>query len=362
MSTTTTTTRTSRLRSFPSTILVKGTVPDLPTTYVPPKTGLLSILPTAWVPYAELMRLDKRAGIYLFYWPYLHGILYAAVMLPVAPAPSSVFSVALIFLFGTILMRGAACSWNDAIDADLDRKVERCKNRPCARRAVSVSSAIQFTGEQALVGWAILRLLPWGVVPMAMINAVLLGCYPFMKRLTNYPQAFLGIPVSLGVPIGAAGLAVDVLGASADVNMIKAVLALCLSVMMWTISSDTVYGHQDVADDAKAGIKSMAVRFRESTKPLLTLMVIVQVVSLLATGIWSGFGLWYYLGTCGGAAAAMGAMIHLVDLKNPASCWWWFVNGQWLTGGAMASGLLLEYVLRTEPTSWVPEGLLAGAW
>ena len=114
----------------------------------------------------------------------------------------------------------------------------------------------------------------------------------------------------------------------------------------WTVLYDTIYAHQDVKDDVKAGIKSIAVAHEENTKLLLTGLGAAQVSLLAATGMAIGAGPAFYAGTCGLTTIALATMIRKVNLKKPSDCWWWFNWGAWLTGGGIASGFLAEYILR----------------
>ncbi len=117
--------------------------------WIPPQKGFLSILPASWVPYAELMRLDKPTGFYLFYLPYLFGTLYASCIAIPIITPTSLLTTNIILLAGTVILRGAACTWNDNIDRELDRQVSRCRLRAIARGAVTPRNGHIFTAAQS---------------------------------------------------------------------------------------------------------------------------------------------------------------------------------------------------------------------
>ncbi|KAL9610616.1 MAG: hypothetical protein Q9167_004690 [Letrouitia subvulpina] len=314
---------------------------DVP-TYVPPKTGFLSHLPPAWVPYAQLMRLDRPGGFYAFYFPYLIGLAYAAYISPHPPTPSFLLDRAALFFVGCVILRGSACTWNDNIDQDFDRQVARCRLRPIARGAVSTTQAHVFTFVQTLLGSLLFLALP----PMCAVDAVpitlLFGLYPYGKRFTNYPQFILGFPFAWAIVMASHAVGIDPLARETYIPT----LCLFFANVLWTMIYDTIYAHQDIKDDTKAGVKSMAVRFAKSTK-ILTSVLAVGVIGLLtAAGVLMRASVVYFVMTCAGTAVSLAAMIGLVDLETPASCGWWFKWGFWFVGGSLVGGLLAEYLGR----------------
>ena len=322
----------------------RGRVPH----YHPPERGLLSCLPAHWVPYAELMRLDKPAGLYLFYFPYLFGTLYGVVCAEPVVTPSTLLVSNVILLAGTVIMRGATCSWNDNVDRDFDRQVARCCLRPIARGAITPRQANIFTGVQSLVGLGMLALLPVSCTYYAVPIIALLGFYPFAKRLFNYPQVVLGFPMSWAIFMGMSAVNTDPHTMFMDSNLgaVAAMACFYVSNIAWTVIYDTIYAHQDVRDDSAAGVKSIAVHWRERTKFLLAGLAVTQVTLLVATGALTGLGPWYYTASCGGTAASLVTMIYRVDLTKPSDCMWWFKNGAWLVGGSITAGLFGEYLQR----------------
>jgi 4-hydroxybenzoate polyprenyltransferase len=316
-------------------------------SYTEPTTGNLSGLPLTWRPYAQLMRIDRPAGLYAIYFPYLIGLIYAACISPIHYDLDTIFRLAVLQLPLIILLRGIACTWNDIADQDLDRQVSRCRNRPIARGAVSTPAAFVFVICQTVVGGVYLtRFFPCACVPHMLLITLLSFIYPSMKRITNYPQAFLGLPIAWAVFFSVAYLNIDPF----ETIYAAPSMALFGSVHLWTVSYDTVYAHQDVADDAHAGVKSMAVRFRESTKVVTALLSVGQVGLLVGVGLWADFGAPYYVGTVGGVAAAMGIFIWSVDLGSPARCGAWFKRQFWLVGAGYVAGLFLEHVLKATET------------
>lgn len=313
--------------------------------YQPPTSGLVSWLPPSWVPYAELMRLQKPAGYYAFYLPHLFGTLYAAILLYPVPDPLQLLRVNLLFAIGSLLLRGAACTWNDTLDAPYDRLVVRCRHRPIARNAISPTTANIFTLAQSLIGAAILYQLPSACWLPATALVITLGLYPFAKRVTNYPQVVLGFSLALGQLVGAAGMGLDLLHEARN-EMAAGMRCLYLSNVVNAIIYDAVYAHQDLKDDIKAGVKSVAVAWRERTKPILCFLSAVEVGLIGVTGYELGLGIIYFVCAVGGTASVLGLMIWSVKLDVSSDCGRWFKWTIWLTGGTLSSGLLAEYLVR----------------
>ncbi|KAL9118843.1 MAG: hypothetical protein Q9187_004600, partial [Circinaria calcarea] len=177
--------------------------------YHPPQTGLLSYLPSSWVPYAELVRLDRPTGILYFYLPFLFGLLYAAcVAQPITP-PSSLFTTHIPLFISIVLLRGAAVAWNDVVDRDLDRQVARCRFRPVARGAVSQTNGVAFAAAHMLIWSLILYHLPTQCVYYSIPYAILHVLYPLSKRVTDYAPLFLGLTFAWGVFVSGAALGAD---------------------------------------------------------------------------------------------------------------------------------------------------------
>jgi 4-hydroxybenzoate polyprenyltransferase len=317
--------------------------PEALQPYTPPTTGLLAYLPSAVVPYAELIRLDKPTGTYYLFFPCVFSTLLAAPLAtPIAP-PLTVIGTTALFLTGALVMRGAGCTINDLWDRNLDTLVARTRLRPIARGAVSPTAAIIFTGAQLLTGLAVLVQFPTSCLYYGIPSLLLVATYPLAKRVTYYPQVVLGLTFSWGAIMGFPALGISLLE-----NQAALTAAACLyaSNVAWTVLYDMIYAHMDIKDDVKAGIKSIALAHEHSTKPILAALGAVQVGLLAAAGVAAGAGPVFFVGSCGGAAATFAIMIWKVNLKNVASCWWWFKYGCWFTGGAITLGLTGEYVAR----------------
>ena len=143
--------------------------------------------------------------------------------------------------------------------------------------------------------------------------------------------------------MGFPALGIDLLSNQAALT---AAALLYTSNIAWTVLYDMIYAHMDIKDDAKAGIKSIALKHDAQTKQVLTGLTVVQVSLLAAAGMMSGAGPAFYVGSCGGALVTLGIMIKRVNLKSVKDCWWWFVNGCWLTGGVVSLGLAADYVIK----------------
>ena len=314
------------------------------------KTGWLAYLPDTWLPYVQLARLSPPAGLFLIYFPHVFGFLHAAIV--TKAAPEAVAKTAGLMFGGSFFVSNAIHIWNDLIDAPLDAQVERTRDRPIPRGAVSPSAATVFTVTQALGAGLFLFYLP-----VSPLNAFLYSLpsilgwtyYPWAKRHTNAPQLVLGFCLAWGIVMGYIALGAEPFNTgisdASKPSVQLSSLCLLLASILWTIIYDTIYAHQDVKDDIKAGIKSLAVLYREQTKTLLWQLLALMSSLLVACGQQSQMGYAYYLIAVGGSITSLGLMIAMVELKNSESCWWWFGNGFWYAGGSITAGLLVEYIL-----------------
>ena len=203
-------------------------------------------LPPRAALYARLARFDRPAGMWLLFWPCLVGAFLAP--------PSGWWPLWPLFLAGAIAMRSAGCVYNDIVDRDFDRNVARTAARPVASGAISVRAAWVFLLLLSLIGLVVLLLLPLQAQMVALASLALVAAYPFMKRITWWPQAWLGLTMNWGVPVGWAA-ADPALRAEFPVMLL--VYAACIA---WTLGYDSIYAAQDSEDDVMAGIKSSARR------------------------------------------------------------------------------------------------------
>ncbi|GAB7344860.1 hypothetical protein MBLNU457_3307t1 [Dothideomycetes sp. NU457] len=339
--TATTSTGASTLPSKPIETPLGTTIDEPPpAAYTPPTKGFLSLLPASWVPYAELIRLDKPVGTAYLFFPCVFSTLLAAPLAHPMTPPSTVLGTTLLFATGALVMRGAGCTINDLWDRNLDPQVRRTRHRPIARGAITPFQGIVFTGAQLLTGLAVLLQFPTTCLYYGVPSLVLVGLYPLAKRVTNYPQAVLGLTFSWGAIMGFPALGVSLVE---NTPALTAAACLYASNIAWTVLYDMIYAHQDLKDDKKAGILSIARAHEQDTKRVLSGLAVAQTGLLAAAGVAVGAGPVFFVGACGGAAATTGVMIWRVRLESAEDCWWWFRNGCWFTGGGIVLGLGGEY-------------------
>ena len=319
-------------------------LPDLP-SYIPPQQGILSYLPSSWVPYAELIRLTRPIGIIVIHCPFLFGTLFAAAISPHPPSPHVLLKIEAILLVGTVFLRGSMAAYNDLADREIDGHIARTRHRPLARKAVSPRGACICVVVQAAVWLAILTQLSPMCAYYAIPSLGLAGFYPYSKRVTDFTPVVLGFTMALGVFIGCAATNVDPISLAVEKHTrtaATALFSLYLSCAVWTIIYETVYAHQDIVDDEKQGVRSMAIRLKGKVKESLFLLAVLQTTLLACTGWLMSAGPLYFASTCFGVGLSLGAMIWKVDLEQSNECWWWFSNGTWLVGGSIVAGLVSQ--------------------
>ncbi len=213
--------------------------------------GLVGLLPAAARPFALLARFDRPIGWWLLFWPGAWAIALSGGAL-------ERWDMILWFLLGAIAMRGAGCVYNDIVDRDLDRQVARTRSRPLASGAVSLKAAWIWLVSLCLIGLIVLlQLNPFAAV-IALASLALVAAYPFMKRITWWPQAWLGLVFSWAAPVGWAAVAGE---------LPLPALLLYAGCIMWVIGYDTMYALQDVEDDALVGVRSSARRLGTNVRP-----------------------------------------------------------------------------------------------
>jgi 4-hydroxybenzoate polyprenyltransferase len=264
-------------------------------------------LAPAWTrPYLRLARLDRPIGSWLLLLPCWWSAGLAAVA---AHEQVNVWHVVLFFV-GAFAMRGAGCTWNDIVDRDLDALVERTRSRPIPSGQVSVAAAFAFLVLQALIGLAVLLQFNRFTVLTGIASLAIVAVYPFMKRVTYWPQIALGLAFSWGALMGWPA----VFG-----RLDWPTLLLYAGSIAWVIGYDTIYAHQDREDDALIGVKSTALLFGERTKPILVVFYTLAVL-LIALAGWSvGAGIVFSLGLFA-FAAHLSWQIRRLDIGDPANC------------------------------------------
>jgi 4-hydroxybenzoate polyprenyltransferase len=249
----------SEIESSPAT----GLVPDSQ------HRGMISLLPAVVRPYAVLARFDRPIGWWLLFWPCAWSILLAGGV-------TSHWRMILWMLIGAIAMRGAGCVYNDIADRDLDVQIERTRLRPIASGVVSVRRGWIWLALLGLIGLIVLFQLRWEAQLVALASLAPVAAYPYMKRITWWPQAWLGIVFSWGALVGW----IEVTG-----TVSGAMLLLYAGSICWVIGYDTIYALQDREDDALVGVKSSARRLGESVK-FGVLVFYTNAVLLWASAIW----------------------------------------------------------------------------
>ena len=306
-------------------------------------SGWVTLIPSSSVPYIQLARLNPPAGLFLIYFPHLFGILLAGVRQQASL--DRVVYASLRMFAGSFFLSNAIHIWNDLIDAPLDALVRRTKNRPIPRGAVSEVNAVIFTLTQAVGASAFLPLLEislLGAVLWALPSIIAWKYYPWAKRHIDCPQLVLGFCLAWGVVMGSLSMGLRPIASGTSWTIGRPVLCLHLACIVWSILYDSVYAHQDVEDDVKAGIKSLAVLYQNQTKPLLWVLLGTMTILLTACGITAELGAAYYILAVGGSFMALALMISRVQWQESASCWWWFGKGFWWVGFAISGGLLAE--------------------
>jgi 4-hydroxybenzoate polyprenyltransferase len=290
-------------------------------------------LAPAWLrPYLRLARLDRPIGSWLLLLPCWWSSALAAVAAH-ARVPSVLHLV--LFFIGAFAMRGAGCTWNDIVDRDLDASVERTRSRPIPSGQVSVAQAAMFLVAQALVGLAVLLSFNWFTVGLGIASLVIVAVYPFMKRVTYWPQIVLGLAFSWGALMG---------WAAAFGGLAAAPLLLYAGSISWVIGYDTIYAHQDREDDALIGIKSTALLFGARTKPMLAFFYTGAVVLIGAAGLLAHAGWPFALGLAAFAAHLIWQIVRL-DIGDPDNCLAVFKSDR-DAGLILFAGLLLDAALR----------------
>lgn len=250
---------------------------------------LIAALPPAARPFGLLARFDRPIGWWLLFWPCVWSVALAGRAI-------GRWDLVLWLLLGAIAMRGAGCVYNDIVDRDLDRKVERTGSRPLAGGRVSPRAAWLWLASLCLIGSIVLLQLRWEAQLVASGSIMLVAAYPFMKRITWWPQAWLGLVFSWGVPVGWVAVTGEIAPAMAW---------LYAGSVFWVMGYDTIYALQDIEDDALAGVKSTARLLGAHARSG------VAIFYLLALACWC-IAIWQVRPQLLGLAALAPAALHLV--------------------------------------------------
>ena len=279
-------------------------------------------------PYARLARWDRPIGFWLLFWPCGYSLGFAAVK---NPAAGFDWWALLLCLVGAVAKRLAGCTFNDIVDRDIDDKVERTRSRPLPSGQVTLTSAIVFMVLQGLVGLAVLVQFNSFTVIVGVASLVLVAIYPFMKRITWWPQFFLGLAFSWGALVG---------WTSQTAAISLPPLLLYLGCILWVIGYDTIYALQDVEDDALIGVKSTARLFGRRARAMVALFYAAAVVVWVAAALLVGAGLLFGIVMLA-AIAILAWQVWSLDDRDPDNALVRFKANHWV-GVAFTLALLVE--------------------
>jgi len=257
-------------------------------------------------PYLRLARLDRPIGSWLLLMPCWWSVGLAGMRVEHFP---SLWHIALFFI-GAFAMRGAGCTWNDLVDRNLDGLVERTRSRPIPSGQVTVAQATAFMLLQALIGLLVLIQFNRFTVFTGLASLLVVSIYPFMKRITYWPQIVLGLAFSYGALMG---------WPAAFGQLDWPAIVLYAGSISWVIGYDTIYAHQDREDDLLIGIKSTALLFGENTRPMLAGFYAGAVVLIGSAGLLAGGGLIFVLGLIAFAVHLAWQVVRL-DINDSAHC------------------------------------------
>ncbi|MCH8238089.1 MAG: 4-hydroxybenzoate octaprenyltransferase [Proteobacteria bacterium] len=277
--------------------------PNSTATDIPDESWIDRLAPQATRPYLRLARADRPIGTWLLLLPCCWSLSLASPSWPDG-------KILVLFVIGSLVMRGAGCTVNDIIDRDFDARVARTQARPIPSGQVSVRQAVVFLGFQLLLGLVVLLQFNAFAIGLGIGSLVLVALYPFMKRITYWPQLFLGLTFNWGALLGWA-VVKGSLGLPAA--------ALYAAGIFWTLGYDTIYAHQDKEDDILIGVKSTALKFGVATGPWLIGFYAITVCLLAMAGYLAELAWPFYL-ALGMGASQLAWQIKAVDITDPKNC------------------------------------------
>ncbi|BCX82411.1 4-hydroxybenzoate polyprenyltransferase [Methylomarinovum caldicuralii] len=276
--------------------------------------------------YAYLMRLHRPIGIFLLLWPALWALWIAG-----NGRPDPV--IVAIFILGVVLMRSAGCVINDYADRRFDPHVRRTRDRPLAAGRVTPREALILFAVLCGLAFVLVLFLNRLTIALAFVAAFLAASYPFMKRYTHLPQAYLGLAFGWAVPMAFA----------AQTGAVPAVAWwLLLATLLWALAYDTMYAIVDREDDLRIGVKSTAILFGRHDRLIIGLIQLAMLAVLAWVGRLVGLGGWYWAGLVA-AAGFMAYQQWLIREHDPGRCFQAFLNNNWL-GAVVFLGILLDYL------------------
>ena len=257
--------------------------------------------------FIELTRLNKPIGIMLLFWPCSWGLAYAYSY---TKNLNQFLIYLLLFFLGSVLMRSAGCIINDIVDKDYDKKVKRTKQRPIAANLVSVTQALIYSAILCLVAFFILIQFNKLTIILGLSSMLLAFSYPFMKRITYWPQLFLGITFNWGL----------IMAWAASTNYIsQEIIIFYLSAIFWTLGYDTIYGAQDIRDDEIIGVKSTSIKFKKNIKQFVSINYLLSSLLIIYL-IKNEFGFNFLTFFMIVFVLSLFYQIQIFDKTNPQSC------------------------------------------
>ena len=233
--------------------------------------------------FIQLTRLDRPIGYMLLFWPCLWGLTIAYDF---ERNLNTYFFYLILFFLGSVLMRSAGCIVNDIADRNYDKKVLRTKNRPIASGRISIMLAFFYASFLCLLALVVLLQFNKLTIYFALASMPLAFTYPYMKRLTYWPQLFLGITFNYGLLLG---------WISVQENLSLMPVIFYIGAIFWTLGYDTIYGYQDIKDDEIIGVKSTSIKFKNNPKKFISLCYVITLVSVTSTGLIMNFDNVYFL-------------------------------------------------------------------
>lgn len=276
--------------------------------------------------YVQLIRLDKPIGILLLLWPTYWALWLAAEGIPDLP-------VLVVFTLGVVLMRSAGCAINDYADRDIDRHIERTKNRPLTSGRISSREAVAIFIVLALLSFALVLALNPLTRWMSVVAVLLAATYPFMKRFHYLPQVHLGIAFGWAIPMAYTAQTGELPTASGWL--------LFLANIIWTTAYDTMYAMADRDDDLKLGVKSTAILFGEFDRSIVALLQLFTLLALLLIGIQEDLGQYFYYGLSAACILALYQQF-LIRERVPGECFRAFLNNNYF-GLIIFIGIACDY-------------------
>lgn len=262
-------------------------------------------------PYLRLMRLDRPIGTWLLFLPCVFGLALGAAFQFRGLGTTHDLALVVLFGIGALVMRGAGCTYNDIIDKDIDAAVARTRGRPIPSGAVSVKKAWLFLTAQCAAGLAVLLTLNLFSVLLGAASLILIAAYPFMKRITWWPQAWLGLTFNWGALLGFAAI---------TGRLAMPAFLLYASCFFWTLGYDTIYAHQDKDDDALIGVRSTARLFGNRSRAWIATFYALMI-ALVATAIVSSAARpMVGLALLAPAAAHLIWQVNALDINAPENC------------------------------------------